>query len=99
MNTRSARKKNATVMSVAVTHGMSARFRSRFCRCTTVEKRLRMSDQKRSEPFCPPHSAATTYCVGSELDEYAATYSSEKSCCRSARRRIAVATTTSAKTA
>ena len=39
-----------------------------------------MNTQKSSEPFWPPHSAATVYWSGSVLDEYAATYSSVKSC-------------------
>ena len=56
-------------MSVAVTYGMSARFRSRFWIWTMAVNRLSMNAQKSSEPFCPPHSAATVYCVGSELDE------------------------------
>jgi hypothetical protein len=49
-----------------------------------VEKSVNMNAQKRSDPFCPPQSAAMTYWVGSVLDEYAATYSREKSRARSA---------------
>ena len=60
MNVTSPRKKTATVISVAVTHGISSRFRSRFCHCTMAVKSDSMNVQKSSEPFCPPHRAATT---------------------------------------
>src|SRR5438094_131980 len=87
------------VMSVAVTQRMRSRFRSRSWTWTIVVKSVSMTAQKSSEPFWPPQSAATVYCTGSVLEEYAATYSSEKSCARSARSRMATATTTSANTA
>jgi hypothetical protein len=60
MNTTRPRKNAAMVMSVAVTYGMSSRFRSRFCQCTIVENVVSTSAQKSSEPFWPPQSAATT---------------------------------------
>jgi len=46
---------------------MSARFRSRFGTCKMV---VRASERRSEEedPFCPPHSAAMVYCVGSVLE-------------------------------
>jgi len=59
MNVTRPRKNAVTVMSVAVTHGMRSRLRSRFCHWTSVVKNVSTSAQKRSEPFWPPQSAAT----------------------------------------
>ena len=90
----SARKKSAIVIRVAVTYGISAWLRSRFCRCTSVLMVVRISTQNSSEPCCPPQSDAILYGSGSVVDEYEATYSSEKSSMSSARQSTAAAIAT-----
>src|SRR5688572_33224244 len=50
----------------------------------TAEKQARMSDQKSSEPACPPQKAEKTYTFGMFALVFDATYLSEKSCVSSA---------------
>jgi hypothetical protein len=59
MNTTIRRKKVAIPISTAVTYGISSRLRWRFCSSTMAVIEVRITSQNSSEPFCPPHSAAT----------------------------------------
>ncbi len=50
-------KKVVMVISVAVTQGMSARLRLRFCHSTSELNTTSTKVQKSSEPSMPPHKA------------------------------------------
>jgi hypothetical protein len=93
------KKKRAMTIKVAVTYGMSSRFLWRFWARTIVEKTVRIKVQNKSEPFCPPHSAATVYCTGRVELEYEETYSTLKSWVRSACNKATTAISTQPNTA
>ena len=73
------RKKTAIAASTISAHGVISGLRRRFCQIA-IEVKIESSHvQNRSDPCCPPHSAANLYGRGSVTLEYEATYSSEKS--------------------
>ena len=54
-----SRKKVVTMATTPTTQGIRTGFLLRWTRTVTMEKRVRIQHQKRSDPSCPPHSAPT----------------------------------------
>ncbi len=69
MNATIAPKKTTLIIITATTHGISARFRRRFCRTTMKLIRPSMKVHRSSDPACPPQSAALnqTGCSRAEI--------------------------------